>query len=453
MSARILVVDDIEANVRLLQAKLQRAYYDVITATRGEEAVQLARREKPDIILLDVMMPGITGFEACARLKSLRETRHIPVVLVTTLDGREDRLRGLQSGTEDFLTKPIDDVQLMARVKPLARLKMLTDELRAREESGMRLGVIAEELRPDPLEKHRIFSGEVLVVDDHERQIGRIAAALSVEHRVWRLGDADAASVPDLVIVSLCARGFDGCKVIARMRASEAARIVPILAIFDPDRPDIALKALELGAHDVIARPLDEDELVARARTLLRHKHYVDALRRRLDQSMELAVIDQLTGLYNRRFLMSQLEPLVQRASCGGAPCSVLLADIDHFKSINDRFGHDAGDIVLKEFSSRLASNTRPVDYACRLGGEEFVVIMTGTPAPQARHAAERLRRLVADHPFNIGADDALDVTVSIGVAQSGGSDDSAEAILKRADEGLYDAKRSGRNRVIEHAA
>jgi two-component system cell cycle response regulator len=177
MSARILVVDDLEANRRLLEAKLTADYYDVLLASRGEEAVQLAKRERPDLILLDVMMPGgIDGYEACRRLKAQPETRHIPVIICTTLDDQDNRVRGLQAGAEDFITKPIDDLHLMARVKNLLSLKVVIDELRAREASGRKLGVIGEDLRPDPLEQHRLTAGNVLVVDDHPTQIKRIKA-------------------------------------------------------------------------------------------------------------------------------------------------------------------------------------------------------------------------------------------------------------------------------------
>jgi two-component system cell cycle response regulator len=455
MSARILVVDDLEANRRLLEAKLAADYYDVITAQRGEEAVQLARREKPDLILLDVMMPGgIDGYEACRRLKALPETRHIPVVILTTLDDRDNKVRGLQAGAEEFLPKPIDDVQLMARVKSLISLKVVIDELRAREASGRRLGVIGEEPRPDPLDQHRLTAGNVLVVDDNANQIKRIKAALGVEHHVAVLGAEEAAGPPDLVVVSVTSKGFDGFRVIARMRSSEPTRHLPILAIVEPDERARAVRALELGAHDIIARPVDEEEIIARARTLMRRKRYMDALRARLDQSLELAITDQLTGLYNRRFLTSQLTPLVQRAQCGGEPVSVMTIDIDHFKRLNDSYGHDIGDAVLRDFAVRLGTNTRPSDFACRMGGEEFVVIMPRTAGDIACLAAERLRRSICASPFNVpGLAQSLDVTVSIGVACTEGADDSAEALLKRADEGLYEAKRSGRNRVVGRSA
>lgn len=455
MSARILVVDDLEANRRLLEALLTADYYDVLMASRGEEAVQLAKREKPDLILLDVMMPGgIDGYEACRRLKAMPETRHIPVVILTTLDDRDNRVRGLQAGAEEFLTKPIDDIQLMARVKSLLTLKVVTDELRDREANGRRLGVISDDSRPDALDQHRVFAGNVLVVDDNATQIKRIQTALGVEHRVSVLGGETGAGSPDLAVVSVHAKNFDGFRVIARMRSGEATRHLPILAIVDPDDRGRALRALELGAHDIILRPIDEEEIIARARTLMRRKRYMDALRQRLDQSLELAITDQLTGLYNRRYLETQLAPLVQRAQCGGDPVSIMAIDIDHFKRCNDTFGHDIGDAVLREFAARLASNTRPSDSACRQGGEEFIVVMPRTTGDIACLAAERLRRSIAASGFIIpGLAHALEITVSIGVASSEGIDDAPETLLKRADEALYEAKRSGRNRVIGRAA
>ncbi|ANP47622.1 PleD family two-component system response regulator [Candidatus Viadribacter manganicus] len=451
MSARILVVDDLEANRRLLEALLTADYYEVMMASRGEEAVQLAKRERPDLILLDVMMPGgIDGYEACRRLKAMPETRHIPVVILTTLDDRDNRVRGLQAGAEEFLTKPIDDVQLMARVKSLLTLKVVIDELRAREANGRRLGVITNDGRPDAVDQHRVFAGNVLVVDDNPTQIKRIQSALGVEHRVSILGDEAGAGPPDLAVVSVHAKSFDGFRVIARMRSGEATRHLPILAIVDPDDRKRAIRALELGAHDIILRPIDEEEIIARARTLMRRKRYMDALRQRLDQSLELAITDQLTGLYNRRFLFTQLEPLVQRAQCGGDAVSIMAIDIDYFKRCNDTFGHDVGDAVLREFAARLASNTRPSDYACRQGGEEFIVVMPRTTGDIACLAAERLRRSIASSEFIIpGLAQALEVTISIGVASTDGADETTESLLKRADEALYEAKRTGRNRVI----
>src|SRR6201985_2438804 len=210
MTARILVVDDIEANVRLLEAKLSAEYYEVITASDGPTALALAASESPDLVLLDVMMPGMDGFEVCRRLKNDPATRHIPVVLVTALDGRGDRITGLEAGADEFLTKPIDDILLFARVKSLTRLKTVIDELRQREASGRRIGVIA-----GAAARLAGAGGRIVICDDNARQARRIASELAVEHRPVVETDPDKALLAargpvDLLIINANARGFDG---------------------------------------------------------------------------------------------------------------------------------------------------------------------------------------------------------------------------------------------------
>lgn len=454
MTARVLIVDDVEANVRLLEAKLTIEYYDVLSAHDGPTALEVAAREAPDLILLDVMMPGMDGFETCRRLKAHPDLRHVPVVLVTALDGREDRIRGLEAGADDFLTKPIDDLMLMARVKSLTRLKAITDELRDREESGRRLGVSA-----DAAARLKATGGRVLVLDDSERQAVRILEGVAGEHRAAvETNPAVALEAVkgslDLLIVSLAAAEFDGLRVVAQARSTEASRRTPVLAVVDPiDRPRM-VKALELGANDILTRPVDVEELRARARTLIRRKRHADFLRQKLDYSLEMAVTDALTGLHNRRYMAGQLQALVGRAVQGGEPVSLLILDIDHFKAVNDGFGHDAGDDVLREFAVRIATNVRAVDLPCRLGGEEFVVVMPGAPIEAAVRVADRIRRDVAGAPFRVLDGQAmLDVTVSIGVATVAGADDTPETLLKRADEGVYEAKRRGRDQVVARAA
>ncbi len=453
MSARILVVDDVEVNVRLLEAKLTIEYYDVLTCNSGAAALTLAAEQQPDLILLDVMMPGMDGFETCRRLKAQAETRHIPVVLVTALDGRQDRIRGLEAGADDFLTKPIDDVILFARVKSLTRLKQVMDELREREESSRRLGVDS-----NGAARLRSEGGRVLIVDDDLRQAERIALELGAEHRIAIETDPEAALAAakgalDLIIVNVAAVNFDGLRIVAQAKSGDARR-APILAIVDPSERPRMVKALELGAADILPRPVDTEELSARVRTQIRRKRYTDFLRQKLDSSMEMAVTDALTGLHNRRYLAGQLQALVGRAAQGGAQVAVLVLDVDHFKSVNDGFGHDAGDEVLVEFAVRLATNVRAVDLPCRMGGEEFVVVMPGASLEDAGRVAERIRRDVASAPFRVmGGKEQITITISVGVAATVGDGDTPEGLLKRADEGVYEAKSAGRNKVIAKAA
>lgn len=453
MTARILVVDDVEANVRLLEAKLTLEYYDVITCHDGPTALALAAREQPDIILLDVMMPGMDGFEVCRRLKADATTRHIPVVLVTALDGREDRIRGLEAGADDFITKPLDDVILFARVRSLARLKLVMDELREREESGRRMGLTEGSAR------ERGSGGRVIIVDDNERQAQKVFDELAGEHRPvieTDVGNALLASrgPVDLMIINASAESFDGLRLAAQIRSAEVTRHLPLVAVMDPEERPRLVKALELGVNDILTRPVDAQELAARARTQIKRKRYTDFLREKLDHSLEMAVTDALTGLHNRRYMTGQLQALVTRAGHGGDPVSVLVMDIDHFKSVNDTFGHDAGDEVLREFAVRLATNVRAVDLPCRYGGEEFVVVMPGTRLEDAHRIADRIRRDTASAAFRImGGRESLTVTVSIGVAASSGAYDTPEALLKRADEAVYEAKAKGRNLAIAKAA
>jgi two-component system cell cycle response regulator len=214
------------------------------------------------------------------------------------------------------------------------------------------------------------------------------------------------------------------------------------------------VKALEIGVNDVLPRPIDPQELAARVKTQIRRKRYTDYLRENLDQSLELAVTDQLTGLHNRRYMESQLDALVRRAVVGGSdPVALLVIDIDHFKKINDSFGHGVGDEVLREFAVRLASNVRAIDLPVRFGGEEFVVVMPETELAHAHRIAERIRLHVAGSPFRVmGGEELLTVTISIGVAASL-AEDTPLKLVKRADEAMYEAKAHGRNRVIAKAA
>ena len=454
MTARILVVDDAEANVRLLEAKLSAEYYDVLTAPDGPSALVMAAEQAPDIILLDVMMPGMDGLEVCRRLKADAATRHIPVVLVTALDGRRDRLSGLEAGADDFLTKPIDDLALFARVRSLVRLKLVIDELRHREASGRRMGVIE-----GAAARMSGGGGLILIADDNDEQIRVIEQELSQDHRIVVERNVDQAlpaarGRADLLVINAASRSHDALRLAAQIRSDEATRHLPIIAIVEASDRARMVKALELGVNDVLTRPVDPEELAARVRTLIRQKRYYDFLRNNLDQSLELAVTDPLTGLHNRRYMSGQLTALVRRATHGGEPVSALLVDIDHFKRINDSFGHAVGDEVLQEFAIRLATNVRAIDLACRYGGEEFVVIMPDTALGEAEAIAERLRRHVAGSPFHVaGVDDPLSVTISVGVAATLDAADTAQDLLKRADDAVYDAKAKGRNLVIARAA
>jgi two-component system cell cycle response regulator len=456
MTARVLVVDDVPANVKLLEARLSAEYFDVMTAVSGQEALTICERAECDVVLLDVMMPDMDGFEVCRRLKASMTTHHIPVVMVTALDQPSDRVKGLESGADDFLTKPVSDVALIARVRSLSRLKLMTDELRMRAVTSREIGIESPE-REALAEAGR--NGRILMVDDRPALSDRIQNMLSSEHSVDMERDPTEALFHaaegnyDLVIVSLDLENFDGLRLCSQLRSLERTRNVPVLAIAEADNNARLVRALEIGVNDYLVRPFDKNEILARARTQIRKRRYAERLRDNVQLSIEMAITDALTGLYNRRYMETHVGTLVDQAVARSKPLSVLILDIDYFKSINDTHGHDAGDAVLQDFAIRIRKSIRGIDLACRYGGEEFVVVMPETDMAVATMVAERLRRRIASEPFPIqkGAR-MIEVTISIGIAALGAGDDAA-SVIKRADQALYRAKRDGRNRVVPDAA
>ncbi|MBL8907641.1 MAG: PleD family two-component system response regulator, partial [Rhizobiales bacterium] len=337
MTARVLVVDDILANVRLLEAKLAAEYFEVVTAMNGVDALESVQRTKPDIVLLDVMMPGIDGIEVCKRIKADSLTQHIPVIMVTALDQPEDRVRGLEAGADDFLTKPVNDLSLFCRLKSLVRLKMLTDELRARSISGDTLGLLGEG-RGD----NEMRQGRILVVDNRSAGAERIKSALEGRHEVTVIDDPQAAvinageNVYELIIVNLDMENVDGLRVCSQFKSLERTRQTPILIVVDPDDHQRLMRGLDMGVNDYLIRPVDRQELLARVNTQVRRWRYAEKLRNNVQASIEMAVTDPLTGLYNRRYMEGQMAMLVDNAANRQRCVSVIALDADHFKSVND---------------------------------------------------------------------------------------------------------------------
>jgi two-component system cell cycle response regulator len=342
-------------------------------------------------------------------------------------------------------------------VRSLVRLKMVTDELRMRAVTSSEIGVTdnAFEAAQDSGVNARI-----LVVDERKSSIDRIETALSSQHTIEVVENPQEALLRaaegnfDLLMLSLEFKNFDGLRLVGQVRSLERTRHVPILLVTDPGEDARLLRGLDLGANDYVLRTADKNEMIARVRSQVRRKRYAEKLRDNVQYSMEMALTDPLTGLFNRRYMETHVGTLVERSAARGKSLSLLILDIDYFKSINDNYGHDAGDDVLREFAERLRASIRGIDLACRYGGEEFVVVMPDTDLGVATLVAERIRRRIAGEPFPIekGAR-AIEVTISVGIAARVGPQDNASQMLKRADEALYRAKRDGRNRVVADAA
>jgi len=454
MPGRILVVDDTPTSRFLTRSRLGEAYYDVIEAGSGAEAIALARAEQPDMILLDVVMPGMDGFETCATLKAMAETAHIPVVLLTALDDRANRMRGLESGCDDFLSKPFEDAALLARVRSLTRMKMVVDELR------MRTGR-TEFARPDPAMEPDYAAISILLVERDAALARGIGLAIRAQlgcHCRHAGGEAAARALMrgggfDAYVVGADLDDGDPMRLASILRGRPGTRNAVLMMMFRPENREHPTLAIDMGVSDYVLLPPDYPELAARLRVQLRRKHYSDRLRQSLQTGMERSVTDPLTGLHNRHYSDLRLADLIDRSESRASPLAVLALDLDGFKTVNDRFGHAVGDRVLAEFARRLGANVRDGDLLARIGGEEFLIAMPDLQPDAAAQVAERIRRAVETPAFTLDTPGGtLLQTVSIGIAfhEPG---ERAEALIERADRALYASKAAGRNRVTTAAA
>jgi two-component system cell cycle response regulator len=447
MTSRILIIDDIAANARLLAAVLEAEYYVTRTSFSGIDAIEMAAAWRPDLVLLDVMMPELDGYEVCRRLKGRTETTHIPILLVTALSGTIDRIRGLECGADDFFSKPVEREVLLARISGLVRLKRLLDEWGRRREAAHSLGLM-DDAPPQLL----MGLKTVLVIDDQDQHTSHMQRILARDCiSIKRAGTADAALEAvktgsfDLSIINLGMRAENPLRIIANLRAAKAAQEMPLLLIAEPDQHRLRTRGFELGANDCIRFPVDELELRLRVRNQIRLKRYWDQLRSDVGDVLKLGAVDDLTGLYNKRFFRHRLTELSANEY---SSLSILMIDVDKFKTINDSYGHRAGDQVLQAISSHLRSGVREYDLVARYGGEEFAVIMPRSDRQEASFVAERIRATVERASFNISAGQPLQITVSVGVGIAATGTADVDALIERADRALYEAKNSGRNRI-----
>lgn len=443
MTARILVVDDLPANTRLLRNKLISEYYQVACASDAFDALALAYIWKPDLILLDVMMPGMDGYECCRILKAEESTAHIPVMMITALSEPEQRVRALHSGADELLTKPLDYDIFLARTRSLVRLKRLTDEWLIKISKISMPGLswdnttAAVERQPRALvltAPHDVDDLSVLV------QSHNIILAV-VNDGVQAICLASFLHY-QLVVVNLLYSSDDALRLVSILRASSSSLDVPILLITAPAYKAQTVIALSLGANDCIPDPIDKNEFQVRIRNQLRKQFFRNALRADLGAVLETALFDTLTGVHNRAYLSRYIERRAESRS----GMSVIMLDVDHFKQINDTLGHIYGDQVLHAVAGVLKRNLRSVDIIVRYGGEEFAILVPTSSAAEAHVVAERLRYAVEQFDITIAENRAIRLTVSVGVAVDGSGSTSIEQLIRAADEELYAAKRGGRN-------
>lgn len=460
MQGKILILDAIATNRIVLKVKLASAYYHVLQAASLAEAELLARDHVPDLILTALSLPDGTAMDFCARLRASPRTEHIPIMAIGSRPQADIRITALQAGVQDVLLKPLEDSLLLARVRSLIRAHNAAAEWQMRDDTSRALGMAETAAEFSPPEHVVLISADRPAALDWARQLRpALGCALSVELPEETLRQRHVTGVAKTFVLVLPPdpiRANEALRLISTLRANASTRHAGVMVIQSLADPSIGGNVLDLGADDLMTDGFEPDELALRLSKLMRRKRMAEQLRATVRTGLQAAVFDSLTGLHNRRYAMPHLTRIAEHADATGRGFAVMLADLDHFKQINDIHGHAAGDAVLVETAKRLRSNMRAMDMVARIGGEEFLLVMPATSLAEARAAALRLCNDIGSKPFDVpGCSAPIQVTVSIGMAiggakprAEGNPPRSGEALLNEADKALYSAKVHGRNQV-----
>ena len=460
MFGKILIVDDVSTNRIVFKVKLAAAGYETIMAGDGASCIRMAISELPDLILLDYMLPDVTGIDVLAQLKSDPRTRRIPVVMFSSEHDAASRVAAVRAGAEDFLSRPIDDQMLLARLRGLLRARGIMGGLSAEDDS---LGLFA---MAEPASNYERPGQIALVLNSPEIAVSlRKKLAAHGPDRYVILGAEDVFSdrnglvSPDVYLIDadFSAPG-SGLRLMSELLSRTASRNAAFCIHNHHSQTLVPAMAFDLGANDLVDAAISPSELAVRLHALVLRKRETDQMRASMQDGLRMAMIDPLTGLHNRRYGIAQLTAIANRAAAQRTEFAVMILDLDRFKSINDRWGHAAGDAVLIEVATRLATNLRGSDLLARIGGEEFLIALPSTAFAEAEAVARRLCRATEMEPIVLADGTQIRVTISIGMTFSAGMTDVNGAcvpdIVDQADKALMRSKAAGRNQVtIVHNA
>ncbi|TJZ93801.1 diguanylate cyclase [Paracoccus gahaiensis] len=453
MTARILVADG-TATVRItLKVRLTAVCHDVVALGSGAQLMAQLDLGRPDLIILGDGLADGPAVAWCRRLAADPRTCDIPVLMLT---GPDQRLAALQAGATATLDSNVDDQMLMARIRTILREVDLPQTV-----SGMAEAQSGFDHAQRPLIS-LIASHPSRALRWRQMLSDRMTCRFEVQDPDQALSAATAGRTADLYLIAadLRARG-DGLRLLSELRSRPGSRDAGFVIAIAPDRAELASIALDLGAGDVMPDCLTTAQAAQAAamslQLLLSRKTRSDQRRADMDRQIRLAMIDPLTGLYNRRYALPRLAEIAQQAVAGGRHFAVFVVDLDHFKTVNDRHGHSAGDAVLSEMARRLREALGSEGLVARMGGEEFLGVLDDCPPHRAHPVGEALRRAVQDRPValpNLSGGGLIPVTASVGLACGGpedmdGGDQLGRLVMERADRALRSAKASGRNRVV----
>ena len=362
---RILIVDDEPLNVKLFAAILSSDNYEIIRAFNGEEALKKVTEEVPDLILLDIMMPGIDGFEVTRRLKRSSETRDIPIILITAFDVADYKVIGHEAGADEFLNKPVNAPELKSRVKSLLSIKKYQDKLilQKKAEAGQRIDYM-EEVLHDENDKPI-----VLLVFEDENDAESIKMLLHGQpyQVIIEKTAKDAIAFSnrkqiDLILLDAMLQGEECFKTCSRLKEREQTAITQLLVVSDSEFLENHHQQFELWSDDFLIRPINIHELRTRVKALLKKKTFLDRLYSGPEGSVCLAITDSLSGLANYSYFQYFIEHEIKRSLRDGKPLGLILMEPTDIKYHPNSMGHPAGEELLKDFGTLIKKNIRDVD-------------------------------------------------------------------------------------------
>ncbi|WP_298857725.1 diguanylate cyclase [uncultured Sulfitobacter sp.] len=460
MQGKILIVDGISTNRIVLKVKLSAAFYHVVQAGSLAQALELVEDQKPDMILTAMNLPDGTAAELCAHLRENSKTAALPVLAIASSANLQGRLDTLHAGAFDVMNKPVNETLLLGRVRNMIRAQRTFAQWQMRDDTRCALGLSeapSEFQRPATVS---LIGTELGMLRGWVREL---LPRMRAKYSVTLLGDAMAAlnadTPPDAIVLALPDNAVqsDTClRLISALRASAQTQDVALLVLQKTEESIVATAALDMGADDVMTGGFYGPELALRLDVLLKRKRQAAQLLQSVRMGLREAVNDPLTGLYNRRYAMPFIANLIERSATNQTSFAVIVADMDHFKRINDLYGHASGDAVLVETARRLRDAVRNSDVISRIGGEEFLIALPAADVTTARTVAHRICQAIGSTPFVIpGAAEPVQITISLGLAMSAASKhintgraETVDSLLDHADKALYAAKLQGRNRV-----
>ena len=424
--------------------------YDLMTAAGGHEALTRINEQLPDIILLDIMMPDMDGYELTKILKSNPETQAIPIILITALADYQNKIKGLETGADEFLNKPVQVEELLTRIQSLLRMKEYHDRLASK--------VTTENTFTNKIDlsntKNQTLQEVVLLVEDSPEEQALFISHLTEQpyrllvaangHEALELVENERI---DCLLIDILLPDMDGFTLCKKIHDDKAFRHIQTVGITSAEDLSLKIRGIEAGFDDYLIKPVHFTELKVRIKALLKKKAYIDQLQNKYHAVFQQAISDSLTGLYNNAYSKHFLKVDLQKAERQGYPISLIMADLDNFKQVNDEYGHITGDLVLKEIAAILTKNIRLTDVAARYGGEEFALILPYTDPDDAIILAERILSAVRSHSFTVKETTLdLNLTISLGLATYPDHAASVSELFERADQALYKAKELGKD-------